>query len=77
MPSELEAPQGNYAYMTIAEDIAARVKSGELRLHARLLSEKKLAAHYQVAHMTVRQALAELRRRNVVYTLPAKGTFVR
>ena len=46
------------------------------RGNSRLPSERDLAESYGVAVGTVRQALDELRRRGLVATLPAKGTFV-
>ncbi|MEV0639643.1 winged helix-turn-helix domain-containing protein [Streptomyces sp. NPDC050619] len=65
-----------YVYMQVANHIAARIKSGELRPGARLLGERDLAAEYGVAHLTARRAVRELRERGLVLTLPAKGTFV-
>jgi DNA-binding GntR family transcriptional regulator len=69
--SDLQAPGDGgpqYAYMRVAEDIAARITSGELRPGARLRSERDLAEHYGVAFHTIRNAMKVLRDR---------GTFVR
>ena len=65
-----------YVYMQVADHIAARIKSGELRPGARLPGERDLAAEYGVAHLTARRATRELRERRLVVTLPSKGTFV-
>ncbi|WP_079173383.1 winged helix-turn-helix domain-containing protein [Streptomyces monashensis] len=65
-----------YVYMQVANHIAARIKSGELRPGARLPGERDLAAEYGVAHLTARRATRELRERGLVVTLPSKGTFV-
>ncbi|WP_406474619.1 GntR family transcriptional regulator [Streptomyces sp. NBC_01615] len=65
-----------YVYMQMADHIAARIASGELRPGARLPGERDLAAEYGVAHLTARRATRELRDRGLVVTLPAKGTFV-
>ena len=65
-----------YVYMQMADHIAARIESGELRPGARLPGERDLAAEYGVAHLTARRATRELRDRGLVITLPAKGTFV-
>ncbi|GAB2982032.1 hypothetical protein GCM10023080_055280 [Streptomyces pseudoechinosporeus] len=65
-----------YVYMQMADHIAARIASGELRPGARLPGERDLAAEYGVAHLTARRATRELRDRGLVITLPAKGTFV-
>ncbi|WAU79091.1 winged helix-turn-helix domain-containing protein [Streptomyces sp. Qhu-G9] len=65
-----------YVYMQMADHIAARIASGELRPGARLPGERDLADEYGVAHLTARRATRELRERGLVVTLPAKGTFV-
>jgi GntR family transcriptional regulator len=62
--------------MRVADHLAARISAGELAPGYRLPVEKELAETYGVAVGTVRQALDELRRRGLVATLPAKGTFV-
>jgi DNA-binding GntR family transcriptional regulator len=65
-----------YLYVRVADHIQARVEAGELAPGSRLPSERDLAAGYGTAVGTVRQAIAELRSRGVVVTLPAKGTYV-
>jgi len=58
--SELEAPAGrtaDLAYVTVTDDIAARIASGELQPGARLLAERELAGHYGVAYGTIRRAM--------------------
>jgi GntR family transcriptional regulator len=63
-------------YVRVADHLAARISAGELAPGYRLPSERDLASAYEVAVGTIRQALDELRRRGLVATLPAKGTFV-
>jgi GntR family transcriptional regulator len=65
-----------YMYVRVADHLAARISAGELAPWHRLPSERELADTYQVAVGTIRQALEELRRRRLVATLPAKGTYV-
>jgi DNA-binding GntR family transcriptional regulator len=65
-----------YVYMQVADHIAARIESGELRPGARLAGERDLGVEYGVAYLTARRAIRELRERGLVVTLPAKGTFV-
>ena len=65
-----------YVYMQVADHIAARIASGELRPGARLPGERDLGTEYGVAYLTARRAIRELRERGLVVTLPAKGTFV-
>jgi DNA-binding GntR family transcriptional regulator len=66
----------SYLYVRVADHLAARISAGELAPGYRLPSERELADAYEVAVGTVRQALDELRRRGLVATLPARGTFV-
>jgi GntR family transcriptional regulator len=77
--SDLEAPGGrdaDLAYMRVADDIAARIASGELAHGARLRSERDLAEHYGVAYGTVRRAMEVLRERGLITTIHGRGTFV-
>lgn len=77
--SELEAPDdrgADLAYMRVADDIAARITSGELRSGARLRAERDLAEHYGVAYNTIRRAMKELRERGLIATIHGRGTFV-
>lgn len=70
-------PSGpEYVYAAMADHIAARIAVGELVPDARLPGERELAEEYGVAIGTARRAVEELRRRGLVVTLPAKGTFV-
>jgi GntR family transcriptional regulator len=66
-----------YAYKEIADHIAARIAQGELLPGTRLQGERDLAAEYGVALGTVRRAVKDLRERDLVRTLPAKGTFIK
>jgi GntR family transcriptional regulator len=77
--SDLEAQGGrdeDLAYRRVADDIAARIRSGELKPGARLLSERALAERYEVAYGTVRRAMKELREAGLVESVHGRGTFV-
>ena len=77
--SDLEAPAGrsaDLAYVTVTDDIAARIASGELRPGARLLAERDLARLYGVAYGTIRRAMKELRARGLIRSVQGRGTFV-
>jgi len=63
-------------YMLIADDIAAKITSGELAPGARLPGEADMAEQYHVAKMTARRAVRELRERGLVRTVIGKGTYV-
>ena len=77
--SDLEATGGrdaDLAYVQIADDITARIASGELRPGARLLSERALADYYGRSYQTVRRAMEVLRDRGLITTIHGRGTFV-
>ena len=77
--SDLEAPAGrtaDLAYVTVTDDIAARIASGELQPGARLLAERELARRYGVAYGTIRRAMKELRARGLISSVQGRGTFV-
>jgi GntR family transcriptional regulator len=63
-------------YVLIADDIAAKIASGELAAGARLPGEADMAAEYHVAKMTARRAVRELRERGLVRTVVGKGSYV-
>jgi GntR family transcriptional regulator len=77
--SEIRATSGRDAdllYMKVAEDIVAKIASGELESGDRLLSEKDLANHYGVSNGTMRHALKILRDRGLIVSRHGRGTFV-
>ncbi|MBT2412363.1 winged helix-turn-helix transcriptional regulator [Streptomyces sp. ISL-12] len=65
-----------YAYVKLADAIAAEIASGKLPQGAALPGERAMTGLYGVSIGTVRRAVVELRRRGLVATLPAKGTYV-
>lgn len=77
--SELEAAlprRGELLYVRLADDIERRIRSGELRAGARLLSERDLADFYKCSYGTMRRVTKELRSRNLIETIHGKGTFI-
>lgn len=77
--SDLEAPGGrdaDLAYVRVANDIASRIASGELKPGARLRAERDLAEHYGVAYHTIRRAMKLLRERGLIVSIHGRGTFV-
>jgi GntR family transcriptional regulator len=84
--SELAAPGGDQghggpdaglAYVRVANDIAARIASGELAPGTRLRAERELAVHYEVSYGTMRHAAKVLREKEMIFTIHGRGTFVR
>lgn len=63
-------------YVQIADWVTARIESGELQPRRPIPSEKTLQQQFPVARETVRHAVAELRARGLVYTVPQRGTYV-
>lgn len=63
-------------YRQIADIIAGRIERGELLPHRPIPSESTLQQEYGVARETVRRAVANLRERGLVYTVPQRGTYV-
>jgi GntR family transcriptional regulator len=81
--SDLAAPDGHergpesgLAYLRVADDVAARIASGELRSGTRLRAERELAAYYEVSYGTIRHATKVLRERGLIVTIHGRGTFV-
>ena len=77
--SDLAAPGGrdsDLRYMRVANDIAARIESGELAPGTRLRSELDLAERYGVAYQTIRHAMKVLRERGLIVSIQGRGTFV-
>jgi GntR family transcriptional regulator len=64
-------------YRQIADRLRAAIDSGELRPGDRLPSEAELRQHYNVARMTARQAIQELRSEGRVVAEHGRGVFVR
>jgi GntR family transcriptional regulator len=62
--------------MRVANDIAARIKSGELAPGTRLRSELDLSERYGVAYQTIRRAMKVLRERGLIVSIQGRGTFV-
>ncbi|PGH49941.1 winged helix-turn-helix domain-containing protein [Streptomyces sp. Ru87] len=65
-----------YRYEELADEIQAEVRAGSLPVGAALPAERRMTELYGASIGTVRRAVALLRERGVVATLPAKGTFV-
>jgi GntR family transcriptional regulator len=76
--SDLAAPGGEaeLAYLRVADDIAARIGSGELPTGTRLRAERDLAEHYEVSYGTVRHAVKVLRERGLVRTVHGRGNYI-
>lgn len=63
-------------YLQLAEILAEQIERGELAPGGPVPSESTLQQEYEVSRGTVRHAIAVLRDRGLVVTVP-RGTFVK
>ncbi len=71
-----QAEQGQPKYMRLKNCLLAELTAGRLKAGDSLPSEKYLADALGVARNTVRQAMAELEREELICRVPGRGTFV-
>jgi GntR family transcriptional regulator len=71
---EIDPLGPDFAYLQVANDIAARIEVGEIT--HKLPAERDLAEEYGVAYQTVRHSMAILRDRGLIITRQGRGTFV-
>jgi len=60
----------------VRERLRERILDGTLPPHGQLPSEAELGAMFKVSRITVRQALSDLQRENLIFKIPGKGAFV-
>lgn len=75
-PQRIAHRPGITLYGGVAEDIRKRISRGEYPPGSRLPPENDLARDYGVNRLTVRRALSELARVNVIRTVHGVGSFV-
>ena len=63
-------------YRQIAAIIKRGILSGQYPADTRIPTESELVEAYEVARSTARRAVAALREEGLVYTVPARGTYV-
>ncbi|MEO7496503.1 MAG: GntR family transcriptional regulator [Massilia sp.] len=63
-------------YAQVKERLLARILDGSYPAHAQLPAESELSSIFGVSRITVRQALSELQRDDIILKVPGKGTFV-
>jgi len=67
MPQQWAADE--YVWRQLANGLSARIADGSYPLGSPLPAEEDLASEYAVARITVRRALAELRKRKLINNL--------
>ena len=65
------------SYLHIADVLRARIHSGSYPAGTLLPSEKALSAEFGVVRNTLRRALAELDREDLIETVPGRGRLIR
>ena len=70
-----EGPRTIYAQ--IVDYIEAHIESGEWEAGHRLPSERDLAERWGVAYLTIRRAMAELRKKGLIVSVQGRGTYVK
>lgn len=63
-------------YVQLKSILWSQIRSGQLRPHDKLPSERELCRRFGISRMTVRHAVDSLVRGSLVYTRPGKGVFV-
>lgn len=63
-------------YLTIAQTLRGEIEAGTIPQGEAIASEALLGERFGVARETVRRALAELERDQLIVTIPGKGRFV-
>jgi len=63
-------------YVQVADAVAARIANGDLEPDRPIPSEEHLRQDFEVSRGTVRHAVALLRERGLVVTVPGRGTYV-
>lgn len=69
-------PARRMTFQQIADDLAARIESGEYPPHTKLPSNRQLAALYSVSVGTIDKVHIVLRNRGLTYGVPGSGVFV-
>lgn len=75
-PGAPHTPNRLPIYQQIAEEIAERIRRGDIPPNRAILGEKAMMRQYGVAKVTARQAVSHLREQGLVFTVPYRGTYV-
>lgn len=63
-------------YIQIANDLKAKIESGELQPEQQVASQQVLSEQYQVSLITIKKALSQLISEGYLYSRVGRGTFV-
>ena len=70
-----EGPKTIYAQ--IVDYVKGHIESGEWQPGHRLPAERDMAERWGVAYLTVRRAMAELRKMGLIVSVQGRGTYVK
>lgn len=70
-------PRRGTEYIEIAEVMRRRILNGDWEPNRKILSQGDLAKMFDVRQQAIREAVADLRRRGYLRTVPSRGTYVR
>jgi DNA-binding GntR family transcriptional regulator len=73
---EIDPLSATPVYVQVADAVEARIADGSLQPDRPIPSEQDLADEYGVSRGSVRHAVAVLRDRGLVVTVPGRGTYV-
>lgn len=65
-----------YLYSEIADKLEQDIKNGEFGIHQKLPVENELSFRFETSRLTIRKAIEELQRRDLVVKDRNRGTFV-
>ena len=74
---QMDPASDRAVFRQIADHLREAIRNGRLRAGDKLPSEAQLMEHYNVARMTVRQAIQELKAEGHVVSEHGRGVFVR
>lgn len=74
--SEIDHGSATPVYMQIGAYVIADIERGEIPVGRRIPSESALVQRFGVARDTARAAVAYLRDKGYVHTVPQRGSFV-
>jgi len=63
-------------YRQVADIIAARIAAGTYKRGSRIPTESEIMDEFEIGRSTARRAVAWLRERGLVETVPTRGTYV-
>ncbi|GAA1009408.1 hypothetical protein Aple_046260 [Acrocarpospora pleiomorpha] len=70
------APQVMPTYLVIADELATRIRAGDIPPGRQIPSRRMLAKRFQTSLVTAGEATAALREKNWVYTIADTGSYV-